>query len=426
MKLHNGHWILKNSAEDVDETDARPLFNDADAEAYVAETSFIPSVSGHIGVELEWLVYDRQDRGRFVPPDQLLRIVTHPTVSGQLSTEPGGQLELSSMPAELETCIARSRSDILSLQNSVMAAGLRLEGFGLDPYRQPCLQVDVPRYNAMLEAFGPANLPGKWMLCSTASVQVSIDAGQKSSPTGDFSDKWFAAYAIGPILIAAFANSPIANSTFTGWRSTRQATWMQIDHSRTSVPAMAIDPRLAWARYALDARVICIRRGNNQPWTAPRDLTFRQWVVDGRPRRPTLGDLRYHLTTLFPPIRPRGYLELRMIDAQRGENWIVPVAIVSALLDDAEAVDAVLDIAEPLTARASRSGVSPWVSAARDGVTDPLIRQLTVKCFDVALSSLSRVSGTGDIRNVVERFADTYVYRGRCPADDLMENFCGS
>lgn len=302
-----------------------------------------------------------------------------------------------------------------------MPCGTELLGSGLDPHRPPCLQVDVPRYNAMLETFDSFGGAGRRMLCSTASAQVSVDAGQNDSMAIDFRAKWQVAYALGPILVASFANLPLANSELTGWRSMRQATWMQIDPSRTGIPSMRIEPRLSWARYALDAFVICIRHLDDQPWTAPRHFAFRQWIISGWPRCPTFGDLRYHLTTLFPPVRPRGYLELRMIDAQAEDNWIVVLAVVHALLDDSKAVDAVLEITEPLRARASKTGVSPWKRAARYGTADRLMGLAATQCFEVALSSLSRAGVTHDVGNLVQKFADMYVSRNRCPADDVIE-----
>ena len=70
-------------------------------------------------------------------------------------------------------------------------------------------------------------------------------------------------------------------------------------------------------------------------------MTFRDWLRGGGERPPTRDDLSYHLSTLFPPVRPRGHLEFRVIDAQPGDGWIVPAAVVTAaLLDDPAAAQA--------------------------------------------------------------------------------------
>ena len=87
---------------------------------------------------------------------------------------------------------------------------------------------------------------------------------------------------------------------------------------------------------------MCVREPGSQDWTAPAGVTFRDWLRDGGSgtlRAPTAEDLDYHLSTLFPPVRPRGHMELRMIDAQPGDGWIVPAAVVTALTDDDRAAD---------------------------------------------------------------------------------------
>ena len=405
---------------------ARPLRSESEAESYVAESSFGFGHPGRVGIELEWLVFDQKDKARPIAPEYVLSKVSGADLSGQVSTEPGGQLELSSRTAGLNECISNSMADMRSLRDMTARAGLDLVGAGVDPWRQPAFQTELPRYVAMIEAFDQVNEAGRLMLCSTAAIQLSVDAGHGPPALGDIESKWRAAYAIGPILVAAFANSPVTGSVLTGWRSYREATWMRIDPSRTAVPRLDLPPREAWARYALDARVICIRRASGQSWTAPRGLTFRQWVASGLPRRPTLGDLQYHLTTLFPPVRPRGYLELRMIDAQCGDNWIVPAAVAEALLDDAVAMDSAQEAAAALSEQAARSDFDTWEVAARDGVANPLFRKAAAQCFEAALSCLSRRETPKEIVTLIEDFSEKYTANGRMPADDIIESYHGS
>ena len=102
---------------------------------------------------------------------------------------------------------------------------------------------------------------------------------------------------------------------------------------------------------------MCVREPGSQDWTAPPGVTFRDWLRDGGTgplRAPTAEDLDYHLSTLFPPVRPHGHMELRMIDAQPGDGWIVPAAVVTALADDDRAADAALAAAEPRVGRTDR------------------------------------------------------------------------
>ncbi|MDG4866309.1 glutamate-cysteine ligase family protein, partial [Streptomyces sp. T-3] len=157
-------------------------------------------------------------------------------------------------------------------------------------------------------------------------------------------------------------------------------------------PPPGMEPRAAWTRHVLDAPVMCVRTDDG-PWPVPQGLSFREWVRTGRPRPPTRADLDYHLTTLFPPVRPRGHLELRMIDAQPGEDgWLVPLAVVDALFDDPEATERAYRTVKPLAERASCPAPDNplWRSAARDGLTDPELREAAVECFAAALEALPR------------------------------------
>jgi glutamate--cysteine ligase len=205
--------------------------------------------------------------------------------------------------------------------------------------------------------------------------------------------------------------------------------WASLDPSRTTAPADGIDPREAWADFALDAPVLCIRRDGG-PWTVPPVLTFREWIADrGRratPRPPTADDLAYHMTTLFPPVRAHGHLELRMIDAQPGDDgWVVPLAVTTALLEDPAAASAALCALRPLDLRPyHRAPGNPlWRRAARHGLTDPALRRAAEACFGAAARALPGLGASPAIRRAVDEFADRYVARGRCPADDLLDPY---
>ena len=111
----------------------------------------------------------------------------------------------------------------------------------------------------------------------------------------------------------------------------------------------APDPVEEWLRYALDARVMMIRATPDRfvPIDGPLgsgQLTFAAWMQRGHELGwPTLDDFEYHLTTLFPPVRPRGWLELRMIDALPDPWWRVAAAVTTALLEDGDAGAAALE-----------------------------------------------------------------------------------
>jgi glutamate--cysteine ligase len=159
-------------------------------------------------------------------------------------------------------------------------------------------------------------------------------------------------------------------------------------------------------------------------------VTFRDWLRGAGERPPTAGDLSYHLTTLFPPVRPHGHLELRMIDAQPADGWVVPAAVVSALVEDPKAAEAALAATEPLWEQASLATVrnstsatdaDPWLRAAKHGPSDSGIGRASLACFEAANAALGRSGAPEPIRHAVAAFTERYVLRGRCPADDRLK-----
>ncbi len=117
------------------------------------------------------------------------------------------------------------------------------------------------------------------MMCGTASVQVCLDAGDDSDGPSGYRQRWRLVHAIGPVLVAAFANSPLREGKPTGWVSSRQQVWARMDPGRTRPPRPTSDPRAAWAAYALDAQLMCVRDPGSADWSAPPGLTFRDWVA---------------------------------------------------------------------------------------------------------------------------------------------------
>lgn len=379
-----------------------------------------------VGVELEWLLHDREQPRKPVSPHRLrtaAEAVRALPLNAALTFEPGGQLELSSRPAaSLMACIEETAADLVAVRDTLDTLDLVPAGLGVDPWNPPYRTLREPRYDAMEAAFDRCGPAGRAMMCTSASVQVCLDAGEEEPGPLGYGRRWQLSHLLGAVLVAAFANSPFRLGRPTPWRSTRQSLWADLDPLRTLAPSGQLPPREAWAAHALDTPVLCIR-GDEGPWAVPEGLTFRDWIRSGHPRRPDRADLDYHMTTLFPPVRPRGHLELRMIDAQSGDDgWLVPLAVTAALFDDPEAAETVYRTVKPLaeTAGAPSAPRNPlWVAAARDGLTDPELRAAATVCFDLALEALPRRGATARVQDAVAAFRDRYVARGRCPADDL-------
>src|SRR4051794_39656894 len=119
--------------------------------------------------------------------------------------EPGGQLELSSPPqADAAAACAALATDVAAVTAALEPAGVTLTVAGSDPLRPPARVMNTPRYRAMEAYFDAAGDHGRTMMCSTAALQVNVGLG----PSDGVDARWRLAHAIGPTLVAAFANSP--------------------------------------------------------------------------------------------------------------------------------------------------------------------------------------------------------------------------
>jgi glutamate--cysteine ligase len=386
----------------------------ADAHAYVASICFKHGPPLRTGVELEWLLHPApgpaalvRALGPHAPVSLDPASPALPLPAGSLVTvEPGGQVELASPPLRsLDGLLAAVRADAAALHERLRAAGLAPRPAATEPERPPVRILELPRYRAMERAFDRYGPDGRAAMCSTAAVQVSVDAGAGA----EVGHRWAAVHAFGPPLLAAFANSPRLRGRDTGWKSTRWALWSAADPARTAAPPRAAvegpDPAGAWADRVLAGPLLCVRGARE--WAVPDGLTFADWLRGALPAPPTTADLDYHLSTLFPPVRPRGHLEVRYVDAQPGRRWALPVAVLTALLDPAVR-DRAREAAEPAQER--------WTAAARDGLGDPVLGRAAAALFDLARERLPAL-GAPDWVLADLATAAAEVHRGVCPAD---------
>jgi glutamate--cysteine ligase len=377
---------------------------------YVKRVCFKTGPPHLVGTELEWLVAF-EDAPQDVVPIGLLQSLLGPLPpppnGSRITYEPGGQLELSSLPTRGPSASWRAlAADVEHVRRPLRNAGVVLLPTGIDPYRLPHRQLIHPRYDAMESHFAAIGARlGPVMMNSTAATQVNLDIGADDA---DAARRWHVLHAVGPTISACFANSPVHAGVDTGWKSMRQRVWQQLDPQRTHVPDGA-DPAIGWADYALDADLMLERREDDD-WALPPGRTFRTWVVDSNGDGPTTEDLDYHLTTLFPPVRPRGWFEVRYVDALPLPWWPVPAAVLSALLDDPDASETVL--------LATRAVVGSWEDAARYGLGSPALAAAARTCFAAAIDALERSSEDPELVDLVRRYDSEFVSAGRCPADD--------
>lgn len=394
--------------------DTAELLDDCAAvHGYVERVCFKTGPPSLVGAELEWLVGFEADPAEMVPIELLGRLLgsaAPPPHGSTLTYEPGGQLELSSRPAaDPSTCWRSLAAEVDHVRGVLAPHGLVLLPTGIDAHRPPRRQLCHPRYDAMERYFTAIGARhGPVSMNSTAAIQVNLDIG--ADPV-DAARRWRLLHTIGPTMIACFANSPVHAERATGWKSTRQHVWQDLDAQRTRPPESG-DPATTWANYALDADLMLVRRVDEGDWSVAPGTTFRDWVEGRLGPAPTSDDLDYHLTTLFPPVRPRGWYEVRYLDAQALEWWPVPLAVLSALVDDPDAGEA---------ATVCCAGVGQeWRAAARGGLASPELAAAAKGCFAAALTALSAHGADPELVDLVAGFADTYVEHGRCPADDTL------
>jgi ergothioneine biosynthesis glutamate--cysteine ligase EgtA len=393
-------------------TEAEPCLDSLDtARDQVVSKALRPSVTGTVGLELEFHVVDRRRPAARVGWSRLIDLlatVPAPPSGSRVTVEPGGQVELSSPPVDgVGAAVRVLQRDTAALSASLAGAGLLLASVGADPAREVRRMSPAGRYVAMerhFTAIGAAE-PGRTMMCATAALQVNLDAG----PESGWSARVGLMHLLGPVLVAMSACSPLISGEASGWRSMRQQAWGQIDRARCGPLLDRGEPAEQWARYALVAPVMLTRdpaTGAVQPVT--RRVPFAAWVTGAAPladRRPTAADLDLHLTTLFPPVRLRGFLELRCLDAVPLRWWPGLAGLVATLLDDPHAAEVAVDACQP--------AAGAWTAAARDGLQDPVIARAATRCAEVAVERCPT-----DLRRQVEAYAEM-VTDGRSPGDEL-------
>ncbi len=397
----------------------QPIRTIAEAGTYVTRVCFKHGPPAKTGIELEWLVLDPHDPDRRPDVRTLARLLgphapatlvagspAKPLPHGGLVTvEPGGQLEISSPPAgSVPGLIAAMSADIQALQALIAPAGFELSGLAADPHRLPHRILTTPRYNAMADRFDEFGPAGRVMMCSTAAAQVCLDLGTRA----EAGDRWRAAHQLGPVLLAAFANSPrTAGDLVPPAASTRMSSWWSLDAERSRPPT---SPAPAdYVQRVLDTHVLARRRESGD-WRLERPLTLREWIESGEPL--STADLDLHLSTLFPPVRPQGYLEIRYLDAQPGNEWVAPLALLAALFAGPQAVQQVL--------RCTAAGADRWQQATEIGLADPVLRAIAAQLIDIAGPGIDGLGLLPADRSEVDRVLQRRLCEGISPGSEVL------
>jgi glutamate--cysteine ligase len=244
---------------------------------------------------------------------------------------------------------------------------------------------------------------------------VNLDIG----PPERAEHRWQTLQSLAPVLTAVFADSPVREGRPTGDRSHRSVIWQHTDPSRTGI--VRGGTKEDYLRFALDAQVLVVRTGSDD-WRAPDPgFRFRDWLETGwEGCFPEEADWRYHLTTLFPEIRPRGTFEVRCIDGQALPWWDVPVLLLAGLFDGGGVEERLRALLEEQASRWEDVG-EVLAEAARMGPAAPLLGDLPIQVMKLGREGIGRL-GEGAVTAAQETlfaaFLERYTARGRCPADD--------
>jgi glutamate--cysteine ligase len=278
----------------------------------------------------------------------------------RISFEPGGQIEISS--AASRSCsllIDALRATSAALIAAADTEDIQLISNGVDPYNDISaipLQLHSARYEEMTSYFEARGSSGIRMMRQTAALQVNVEHGPQPF------ERWRLLNALGPYLVALFASSERYARRSTGYASYRAHLWRTLDATRTGLVYDESDPAGAYLEFALKAGVI-------RP---------------GRDRFESLDDWHFHLSTLFPEVRPKEYFEIRSPDAMPPDAVAAPLVFIVGLVYDADAA-----------ARASELLGDPDTSvleiAGREGLRNELIRSRTIGLVRIALAGAERL-----------------------------------
>lgn len=316
---------------------------------------------------------------------------------GAVTLEPGGQVEYATRPHPSPRALLDDlAATVPPLVAAAADAGIALTGIGIDPVNGidvTPLQLRADRYVRMDTYFATIGPAGACMMRQTAAIQVNVD------PI-DVDTTWRVLNAAAPYVTALFANSPTRAGLDGTVASARALAWRELDPLRTGIMHATGDPADEYAGFALWAPAMFRRDADG------RYLRFCDWVRLGQADD---NFLDAHLTTLFPDVRPKGYFEVRAIDALPPSRYAAPILLLAGLTQDVTALHAAAELLgapEPAL----------LVTAAREGLANARLRAGAAALYDIALDGCARLGvelcgeeWLDDVRRERERLFDVSV-----------------
>ena len=355
-----------------------------------------------------------------------------PTGQGAISLEPGGQFELSGAPLETihQTC-REGNAHLAQLREIAQPLGIGFLGLGGSPKWTLAETPRMPksRYDIMRAYMPKVGSHGLDMMHRTSTIQVNLDFSSEA----DMRRKMQIGLKLQPLATALFANSPFTDGHPNGLQSWRGEIWRDTDNQRSGIHKLFFSPDFGFADYvewALDIPMyFLIRNGRYHDCT---HVTFRQFM-DGAlsnsvaDPEPTMGDWANHLSTVFPDVRLKRFLEMRGAD---GGPWrricALPAFWVGLLYDDAS-----LDASETLVADWTFAEVQAMRDAAPAEALDTPVRSGSLRDIAREVLSISRQGLKNRKRLNNDGFDETdflapleeVVARGTTSAQEMLKSY---
>ena len=360
--------------------------------------------------------------------------LAEPSGMGAISLEPGGQFELSGAPVETlhQTC-KESNQHLATLRTIAEPLGIRFLGMGGSPKWSFAETPRMPksRYAIMANYMPKVGSHGLDMMFRTSTIQVNLDFSSEE----DMRRKMLVSLKLQPLATALFASSPFTEGKPNGLVSWRGEIWRDTDNNRAGLIPFAFERNFGFSDYvdwALDVPMyFVVRDGRYHDCT---HVTFRQFL-DGALKgeiaawEPTMGDWTNHLSTLFPDVRLKRFLEMRGAD---GGPWrricALPAFWVGLLYDDAA-----LSAAEAYTAdwthadvQALRDAVpAAGLKAAIRGTPLTEVARDVVAISRAGLVARARLNGDGQDESVFLAPLDEVVAKKETLADEMLALYHG-
>jgi glutamate--cysteine ligase len=306
-------------------------------------------------------------------------------------------------------------------------------GIGMTP---DWTRADMPmmpkgRYRIMTDYMPKVGTLGLDMMYRTCTVQTNLDYASEA----DMVKKLRVSLALQPVGTALFANSPFTEGKPNGFLSFRSEIWRHTDPDRSGMLPWAFEPGMGferWIDYALDVPMYFVKRGEKYIDVAGR--SFRDLLAGRLPglpgERATISDWSNHVSTIFPEVRLKRYLEMRGSDSGRWRRLpSLPAFWVGLLYDDAS-LDAAWDIVKGWTAE-ERQKLRDDVPklGLRATIRGRSVRDLATQCLGIAREGLKRRNKLDSEGRDEARYLeplDDLVARGVTPAEELLERFHGA